>query len=154
VIKDTSRQSFERAIDKGQGMRRLLAQALFAVALMFSPLPVRADDLCRGSEANDMLKDCLYKHFLATELKMSDAYKAAVLRVEASGLGKTEIRDWTRALQASQGAWTAFREVDCGRTIDFETFQTPEMQGIMWLRCRITITEDRLTALTMRYLKP
>jgi uncharacterized protein YecT (DUF1311 family) len=134
-------------------MRPLFAGAIALCGLCLT-VEAGAQELCKGTEANDMLKDCLSQHYVATDRLMSDAHKAALRRAESSGRGVQVIRDWTRVLQDTHRKWLMFRDADCGRPIRFELMQQPELIGIMDLRCKIAHTEDRLKTLKGRNLKP
>jgi uncharacterized protein YecT (DUF1311 family) len=133
---------------------RHIRTASIALAVLASAGAAQAEELCRGAEVNDMLKECLYRHYLVKDRLMSDAHSAALLRVETSKHSKPVIRDWTRVLQESQRAWIAFRDTDCGRPIRFEMMQQPELIGIKDLRCRIALTDERLGTLKARYQLP
>ena len=133
---------------------RPITAVTIAMILLSSTSTARPHEHCRGTEAHDMLKECLYRHYLTTVRHVADAYKAALVRVETSGQSKAVIRDWTRVLQDTHGRWLAFRDADCNRPIRFEMMQQPELIGIMHLRCRIALTDARLNALKTRYSKP
>jgi uncharacterized protein YecT (DUF1311 family) len=131
----------------------LLALALPVGAASAQPVP-QATAPCAEAAANDMMKPCLAKYYAETDRQMAEAYKAALVRVDASGIGRNLVMDWKRALQDTQRKWIAFREADCGPPISYETKARPEMQGIEHLRCKIAHTADRLAVLKSRYGAP
>jgi uncharacterized protein YecT (DUF1311 family) len=123
------------------------AVAVATVLLTFRPALAQAPLPC-GDVTGAALTSCLAKQYADADRQMSDAYKAALVRVGASAIGRNLVMDWKRALQETQRKWMSYREADCGPPIAYETAKNPDQREVAQLRCRIGHTAERLRRLT------
>lgn len=89
---------------------------------------------CRDAATTLEMNEC-YAQVLARADERRATYLAAALEREADN------PDLAAMIAASDRAFTAYREAECGAV--FDSWKEGTIRGVMWLTCSITMTDQR-----------
>jgi uncharacterized protein YecT (DUF1311 family) len=94
---------------------------------------------------------CAELRIKQAEAEVALAFDKARARIAKHEGVKPEDRSkWTEALEASQKAWSAFRDIDCSKLLPHE-WQGNASATLATVECRAQMTEQRAFDLNERY---
>jgi uncharacterized protein YecT (DUF1311 family) len=135
-------------------MLRYSLLPLACAILIGTPAPSNAADAplnCDTAMSTPELNACAGRALDTADAALNDAYKKALAFIKGTSNEKPhDPASWERALRASQKAWLAYRDADCGGLVPMSWGGgTGTTSAVLY--CKTVKTETRTTELTAIY---
>lgn len=106
---------------------------------------------CENASSTNEINACVQREYEAADRVLNETYQKALASIpEMAGDPPYDPKTWEQALRASQRAWIAFRDAECGAHVPMfwsgGSGATSEV-----ISCEIEKTQERVKELKARY---